>query len=139
MYNYTGHSMYSVDHYASDILYAIINPQRACARVTVLGLCVCLSVFYCSSCFSVRLYQLCECVCECVCVRACVSACVFNLHKKPLRYNQKFFFIFSFLFHVVVVVVFFSFNKRNSKTVRGILCTVNPACNVQKFTPGNTL
>ena len=61
-----------------------------------------------------------------------------NLHKYPLRYNQKFIIaILHLLLLVVVVVVVFSFNKRNSKTVRGIrlkLCTmmeyVTPACNV---------
>ena len=35
--------------------YLIINPRRACARVTVVALCVYLSVCYRSSCFSVRL------------------------------------------------------------------------------------
>ena len=52
-----------------------------------------------------------------------------NLHKYPLRYNQKFIIaiLHLLLLLLVVVVVVFSFNKRNSKTVRGIrlkLCTM---------------
>ena len=41
----------------------IVNPRRACAaRVTVLGLCVCVSV--------------CLCVCLSVCLSVCVSVCL---------------------------------------------------------------
>ena len=36
--------------------FGIINPRRACARVTVVVLCVCLSVCYRSSGYSIRLY-----------------------------------------------------------------------------------
>ena len=41
--------------------FLVVNPRRACARVTVLGLCVCVCV-----CVYV-------CVCTCVCVSVCVS------------------------------------------------------------------
>ena len=43
-------------HHSYSVHYIIINPRRACARVTVLVLSVCLSVC------------LCVCVCVCVCV-----------------------------------------------------------------------
>ena len=60
-----------------------------------------------------------------------VSSCFYAI---PIILVPQFYLLVIFLF---VFVVVFSFNKRNSKTVRGIrlkLCTmieyVNPACNV---------
>ena len=43
------------------VCISVINPRRACARVTVLVLSVCLSVSVC----------VCMCVCVCVCVCVC--------------------------------------------------------------------
>ena len=48
---------YGCTHYNTVLCYDIINPRRACARVTVLVLSVCVSV--------------------CLCV--CLSVCVFSL------------------------------------------------------------
>jgi len=45
-----------------------INPRRACAAITVLGLCVCL------------------CVCVCVCVSVCLSPLILAL-QGPSRYQ----------------------------------------------------
>ena len=42
--------IYDTCIYKSLCLSGIVNPRRACARVTVLGLCVCLSVRHHESC-----------------------------------------------------------------------------------------
>ena len=57
--------------------FLVVNPRRACARVTVLGLCVCV-------CVCVRV-----CVYVCVCVRVCVCVCLCVRHHESCHYVQR--------------------------------------------------